>query len=148
MDGMNKVYIMGNLGADPELRIVAGGQSVLKMRVATSERFTDKDKQVQERTEWHRVTVWGRRAEGLAKILRKGARIVVEGRLHTSSYDKDGQKHYSTEIVALDVFLAGGSPARTSTGYELGDASLDAAMPPPSAANGALPRPTLPQVPF
>lgn len=107
-DGLNRVYLMGNLGADPELRMTPGGQPVLKLRMATTESYLDKNNTRQERTEWHRVTVWGKRGEGLSKILSKGDRIMVEGRIQTSSYEKDGEKRYSTEVVANNVLLAGG----------------------------------------
>ncbi|MCH2110258.1 MAG: single-stranded DNA-binding protein [Polyangiaceae bacterium] len=108
-EGLNRVILLGNLGADPELRMTSGGTAVLKLRLATSESYLDKNKQRQERTEWHRVTLWGRRAEALGKILNKGDRILIEGSLRTSSYeDRDGNKKYSTEIVANNVVLSGG----------------------------------------
>jgi len=107
-EGVNKVILVGNLGADPELRVTPGGQSVLSIRMATTESYLDASKQRQERTEWHRVSVWGKRGEGLAKILSKGDRIYVEGRLQTSKYEKNGQTMYSTDIVATNVVLCGG----------------------------------------
>jgi single-strand DNA-binding protein len=108
-DGLNRVMLLGNLGADPELRSTSGGQSVLKLRLATAESYVDRDKNRQERTEWHSVTVWGKRAEALAKFLEKGSRIFVEGKLHTSSYDdKEGVKRYRTEITATEIILCGG----------------------------------------
>jgi single-strand DNA-binding protein len=101
--------LLGNLGADSELRQTSGGQSVLKLRLATAESYLDRDKQRQERTEWHSVTVWGKRAEALAKFLQKGSRIFVEGSIRTSSYDdKEGQKRYRTEVVATNIILCGG----------------------------------------
>lgn len=108
MQGLNKCMLLGNLGADPELRMTGGGQAVLKVRLATSEQYLDKDKQRQERTEWHSVVIWGKRGEGLGKILKKGDRILVEGRLRTESWeDKDGNKRYRTEVVATEVLLQG-----------------------------------------
>ncbi len=108
-EGLNKVMLLGNLGADPELRMTSGGQAVLKLRLATSETYLDRNKQRQERTEWHSVVLWGKRAEALAKILTKGSRLFVEGGLRTSNYDdRDGNKRYKTEIVAQNVLLQGG----------------------------------------
>ena len=108
-EGMNRVLLVGNLGADPELRFTQGGQAVLNIRLATTERYLDKEKAWQERTEWHSVVVWGKRAEALAKILRKGGQIAVDGGLRTSSYDdRDGVKRYKTEIHASNVVLLGG----------------------------------------
>jgi single-strand DNA-binding protein len=108
-EGLNRVMLLGNLGADPELRMTSGGQAVLKLRLATTESYQDKDRQRQERTEWHSVVVWGRRAEALSKILSKGSRLFIEGGLRTSSYDdRDGNKRYRTEIVAKEIILAGG----------------------------------------
>jgi single-strand DNA-binding protein len=109
-EGLNRVMLLGNLGADPELRMTQGGQAVLKIRLATSETYVDKNRQRQERTEWHSVVIWGKRAEALAKILTKGSRIFVEGGLRTSTYDdRDGNKRYRTEIVASNILLQGGA---------------------------------------
>lgn len=109
-DGLNRVMLLGNLGADPELRMTPGGQAVLKLRLATSESYLDRNRVRQERTEWHSVVVWGKRAEALAKILSKGSRIFVEGGLRTSSYDdREGNKRYRTEVVANNIILAGGA---------------------------------------
>src|ERR1044072_6092502 len=97
-EGLNLVLLLGNLGADPELRMTSGGQAVLKLRLATSETYLDRNKVRQERTEWHSVVVWGKRAEALSKFLTKASRIFVEGGIRTSSYeDKEGQKRYRTE---------------------------------------------------
>jgi single-strand DNA-binding protein len=108
-EGLNRVMLLGNLGADPELRMTPSGQAVLKLRLATSETYLDKNKVRQEKTEWHSVVVWGKRAEALSKILSKGSRLFVEGGLNTSSYDdKDGNKRYKTEIKATNIILSGG----------------------------------------
>jgi single-strand DNA-binding protein len=106
-EGLNKVMLLGNLGADPELRVTAGGQAILKLRLATTETYLDRNNTRQERTEWHSVTLWGKRGEALAKFLTKGERVFVEGSLRTSSYEKDGEKRYRTEVVATNVILGG-----------------------------------------
>lgn len=122
-EGLNRVILLGNLGADPELRYTQGGQAVLNLRMATTESYLDKDKKRQEKTEWHSVVVWGARGEGLAKILKKGDRILVEGGLRTSDYEKDGVKRYKTEIHAKEVCLAGGGQkAESGGGYSRGGA--------------------------
>ncbi len=113
-EGLNRVMLLGNLGADPELRMTGGGQAVLKLRMATSESYLDRNNARQERTEWHSITIWGKRAEGLAKILTKGDRLFVEGRIETSSYEKDGEKRYRTEVVATNVVLNGSGQRQDS----------------------------------
>lgn len=106
--GYNRVQLLGNLGADPELRFTQAGGAVLSLRLATTERVKVRD-EWQDKTEWHSVTVFGARAEALAKILGKGATVFVEGSLRTSSYEaKDGSKRYKTEVVAREVVLTGG----------------------------------------
>jgi single-strand DNA-binding protein len=116
-EGLNRVMLLGNLGADPELRMTQGGQAVLKLRLATSETYVDKNRQRQERTEWHNVVIWGKRAEALAKILTKGSRIFVEGGLRTSSYDdRDGNKRYRTEVVCSNILLQGSGGGGGSRG--------------------------------
>ncbi len=114
MSGVNKVILIGRLGADPEMRTVGNGGTVTRLSIATSENWVDKDGQRQERTEWHRVVVWGRLAEICGKHLAKGRQVYVEGRLQTRSWeDQQGQKRYATEIVANTVqFL--GSPSERS----------------------------------
>lgn len=107
-EGLNRVMLFGNLGADPEYRTTSSGTGVLKLRLATTERYKDNAGAWQDRTEWHRVTVWGKRGEALSRILAKGSTIFVEGSLRTTSYDdKDGVKRYTTEISATNVLLGG-----------------------------------------
>lgn len=109
-EGMNRVMLLGNLGSDPEVRHTPSGQVVCNLRIATTERYQDRDKQWQERTDWHNVVVWGARGEALAKILSKGSTIFVEGSLRTSSYESKGEKRYKTEVIAQNVILAGSRP--------------------------------------
>lgn len=107
--GINRVTLLGNLGTDPELRWTQGGQAVLNLRLATTETFIDRNKERKERTDWHNVTLWGKRAEGLSRFLTRGSQILVEGRLQTSKYqDRDGNDRYKTEVVALNIVLTGG----------------------------------------
>ncbi|HLK92945.1 MAG TPA: single-stranded DNA-binding protein [Polyangia bacterium] len=109
MGSVNKVILIGNLGADPELKYTPSQRPLCNLRIATTEVYKDKSGQRQEKTEWHRVTVWGDQAENCNKYLAKGRSVYVEGRLQTRSYDKDGQKHYATDVVAdRVVFLGGG----------------------------------------
>ena len=116
-EGLNRVMLLGNLAADPELRYTQGGQAVLNLRLATNESYLDKDKVRREKTEWHNIVIWGKRGEALGKILSKGSSIFVEGSLHTSSFDdKEGNKRYKTEINAKEVILAGGKGGASSGG--------------------------------
>lgn len=107
-EGLNHWTGLGNLGADPDLKFTQGGTAYLRLRLATTERYLDKDKAWQEKTEWHSVTVFGKRAEALSKFLKKGSRIYVSGPLRTSEYEKDGIKRYSTEVIARQFLFAGG----------------------------------------
>jgi single-strand DNA-binding protein len=108
--GVNKVILVGHLGADPDMRYTPSGAGVCEFRLATSESWKDKNGQRQERTEWHRIVVWGKMAEICAKYLAKGRQVYIEGRIQTRSWDdKEGQKRYMTEIVANEVqFLSSG----------------------------------------
>lgn len=111
MASLNKVMIMGNLGAKPELRSTQSGTSVTTLRVATNESYTDSEGARQDKTEWHSVVVWGKTAENCEKYLDKGRTVLVEGKLQTREWeDGEGNKKYSTEIVASSVqFIGGGS---------------------------------------
>jgi len=114
-DGLNRATLLGNLGADPELRYTNSGKAVLNMRLATTESYLDANKVRQESTQWHTVTLWGKRGEALAKFLTKGSRILVEGSIRNSSYeDKDGNKRYKSEVVANNIVLCGGARAEGS----------------------------------
>ncbi len=116
--GINKVILIGNLGADPEMKYTAGGTAICKFRLATTEVFKDRDGNQQERTEWHRVVAWAKLAEICGQYLSKGKQVYVEGSLRTSSWDdQDGNKRYTTEINARDVqFLSGGAGGGSSSG--------------------------------
>ena len=113
MSGVNKVILVGNLGANPELRYTQGQQAVANLRIATTERWTDKSGQKQEATEWHRVVVWGKQAEIVGQYLTKGRQVYVEGRIRTRQWqDQQGQKRFTTEIVAQNVQMLGGRGER------------------------------------
>jgi single-strand DNA-binding protein len=116
MSGINKVILVGRLGADPEMKTVGQGQTVTRLNVATSESWMGKDGQKQEKTEWHRITVWGKLAEICGKHLSKGRQVYVEGKLQTRSWeDQQGQKKYATEVVASTVQFLGASGERTTS---------------------------------
>lgn len=113
---MNKAIICGNLGRDPESRQTKSGTAVTNLRVATTHRVKRNDTW-EDQTEWHRVVTFGKTAENCAKFLEKGRKVLIEGRIQTSSYEKDGEKRYSTEIVADTVqFLGGAKGAGSQTG--------------------------------
>jgi len=108
---VNKVIIIGNLGADPEVRTTGGGATVATLRIATSRNFTDKQGQRREDTEWHSVVVWNKLAELAQRYLQKGRKVYIEGRLQTRDWvdQQSGQKRYKTEVVAQEMtFLDGG----------------------------------------
>jgi len=111
MSGVNKVILIGNLGADPEIRYTASGTAVCRLKVATSRRYTDKQGNRQEETAWHRVDAWGKLAEICGQYLSKGRQVYIEGRLKYGSYEKDGVKHYTTDIVAENMQMLGGPGA-------------------------------------
>ena len=114
MSGVNKVILVGNLGANPEMRFTQGGQAVANLRIATTEKWTDKNGQKQEATEWHRVVVWGKQAEIVGQYLTKGRQVFIEGSIRTRQWqDQQGQKRYTTEIVARNVQMLGGRTERT-----------------------------------
>lgn len=105
---VNKVIIVGRLGADPETKTLSSGQTVANFNLATSESWMDKEGKKQEKTEWHRVVVWGRLAEICGQHLGKGRQVFVEGKLQTRSWeDQQGQKKYTTEIVANNIQFLG-----------------------------------------
>jgi len=109
MGSVNKVILVGNLGRDAELRYTPGGAPVATLNLATTEVWNDKAGQRQEKTEWHRIVLWGKSAESLNEYLVKGKQIYVEGRLQTRQWDdKDGNKRYTTEIRGDRIVLLGG----------------------------------------
>ncbi len=134
MSGVNKVILVGRLGQDPELKSVGNGQSVARLNIATSESWTGKDGQKQDRTEWHRVVVWGRQAENCAKHLAKGRQVYIEGRLQTRSWEDttSGQKKFSTEIVASTVQFLGGGATTERTGQSHSNEQFNDFGPEPS----------------
>lgn len=108
---VNKVILVGRLGQNPEVRYTPSGSAVGNFSVATSDAWTDKAGQKQEKTEWHRVVVWGKIAETCGQYLTKGRQVYIEGRLQTRQWqDKDGQTKYTTEVQAQTVQFLGGSP--------------------------------------
>lgn len=129
--GVNKVILIGNAGKDAELRFTSGGTAVAKFSLATSEKF-GKAENRQERTEWHRIVVWGKLAEFCGEWVKKGKQLYLEGRIQTRDWDdKEGKKHQTTEIVANEIRLLGGGRRDEEGGRRGGeqatydDASLD-----------------------
>lgn len=109
---VNKVILLGNLGKNPELKMTASGIPVVNFSLATSDRWKDKNSgELQEKTEWHNLVCWNKLAETASKYLTKGSSVYVEGRLQTRSWDdKEGRKHYTTEVVVNELVMIGGRP--------------------------------------
>ena len=108
MASVNKVILVGNLGADPEIRYTPSGTAVANFSLATKDRWTNKDGEKDERTEWHRIVAWARLGEICGEYLKKGSQIYIEGRLQTRSWeDRDGNKRYTTEIIAQVMQMLG-----------------------------------------
>ena len=108
MASVNKVILVGNLGAEPEVRYTPSGRAVATLRLATTEQWTGKDGEKSEKTEWHRVVAWARLGEICGEYLHKGSQVYIEGRLQTRSWeDRDGNKRYMTEIVAQNMQMLG-----------------------------------------
>jgi single-strand DNA-binding protein len=119
-NSVNKVILLGNLGADPETRFTPAGTQVVTVNLATSDNWTDKNGERRERTEWHRLVLWRRLAEIAGQYLRRGSKVYVEGKLQTRSWeDVKGQRHYMTEVVVSDLQMldAPGSPAELDLDY-------------------------------
>jgi len=117
--GVNKVILVGHLGADPEMKYTASGQAVSRFNLATSESWTDKNGQKQDRTEWHRIVVWGKLGELCSKHLSKGRQAYIEGRIQTRQWeDQQGQKRYTTEVIANTVQFLGSPNAQRSSSSE------------------------------
>jgi single-strand DNA-binding protein len=125
MASINKVILVGNLGADPETRYMPSGDAVTNIRIATTDRYKDKQSgEMKELTEWHRIAFFGKLAEIASQYLKKGASVYVEGRIRTRQWEKDGQKQYSTEIVGETMQMLGGrgdSAAEDSRGAQRAD---------------------------
>ena len=121
--GINKVILIGHLGKDPEVRYTQGGQAVATLSVATSESWLDKASgEKKERTEWHRVVLWGKAAENAGKYLTKGRQVYVDGKIQTREWqDKEGQKRFTTEIVGQEIQFLGGGTAPGAAGGSHGE---------------------------
>jgi single-strand DNA-binding protein len=138
--GINKVILIGNLGADPETRAMPSGTTVANLRIATSESWKDRQSgEQQERTEWHRVALFGRLAEVAGEYLRKGSQVYIEGSLRTRKWqDKQGNERYSTEIVANDMQMLGGrgGGAGAGAGMASGESGRERSDYPEAPAGG------------
>lgn len=131
---VNKAIIVGNITRDPELKSLPSGQQVASFSVATNEVFKGSDGQKQERTEFHNIVAWGKTAENIAQYMRKGSQIYIEGKIQTRSWEKDGEKKYRTEIVALNVQFGAkpkgeGSSPRKSEDDDWGEFNDEPAAP-------------------
>jgi single-strand DNA-binding protein len=138
---INKVILIGRLGKDPEMRFTPSGKAVTNFTLATNENWLDQSGEKQERTEWHRIVTWGKLAENCAKLLAKGKQVYVEGRIQTRSWDdKDGNKRYTTEVVANTMQMLG---PMESGSRGMGDESHDL-----GSGDGAPGSPEFDDVPF
>jgi single-strand DNA-binding protein len=134
---LNKVQLIGRLGADPETRYTQAGMQVTTFSLATNRQWTGKDGQQQEETEWHSVVTWDKLAQICSEYLVRGALVFVEGRLHTRSWEADGQKHYRTEVVASDMLMLDSRSARDQGSAP--EATNDRATAAESESNGSAP---------
>lgn len=131
MSGVNKVILIGNLGKDPELRNFEGGNVVANFSLATTEVYRDKSGNKVEQTEWHNIAMWGKLAENAGKLLRKGAKVYIEGRIKNRSWeDRDGNKKHITEIVAENFTLLSPKPGgngglQSSSDYDMSHSQPD-----------------------
>jgi len=134
--GVNKVILVGNLGADPETRYMPSGSAVTNIRIATSESWKDKTSgEQQERTEWHSIAFFGRLAEIAAEYLRKGSQVYIEGRLRTRKWqDKQGADRWSTEVIANEMQMLGSRPGAGAPAMEASGGGRPAAAPPAAPA--------------
>lgn len=137
--GLNKVMLIGHLGKDPELKYTPGGAAVATLSLATNESYKDKDGNQQEKTEWHRLVVWNKQAEIAAEYLKKGQQVFVEGKLQTRTWEKDGQKHYMTEIVVFNFQMLGRKGEGGGGAPDIPPPSDDLAPPPPQSDREDLP---------
>ena len=137
--GLNKVMLIGHLGKDPELKYTPGGAAVATLSLATNESYKDKDGNQQDKTEWHRLVVWNKQAEIAAEYLKKGQQVFVEGKLQTRSWEKDGQKHYMTEIVVLNFQMLGRKGEGGGGAPDIPPLSDELAPPPPQTDREDLP---------
>ena len=150
MGSVNKAILVGNLGRDAEMRFTAGGTPVATVSIATTERFTDRDGQKREDTQWHRIVIWGKTAESLHEYLTKGKQIYVEGRIQTRDWtDKEGKQQRTTEIRADRIVLlggggGGGGEARAARSRE----RFDAEQPVEATAGGVVDAPHDDDIPF
>lgn len=143
--GVNKVTLIGNLGADPEVRYTANGSAVANIRLATAESWRDKESgEQQERTEWHRVVFFSRLAEIVGEYLKKGSQVYIEGRLQTRKWqDRDGNDRYTTEIVANEMQMLGGRGGGAGGGDSDSDGAGSSQSRPPAAAAGGSTEPPM-----
>ncbi len=126
MAGVNKVILIGNLGADPEIRYTPSGVAVANFRLATGETRTNKDGQKETKTEWHRIVAFGKLAEICGEYLAKGRQVYIEGRIQTRSWDdRDGNKRYTTEIVANNMQMLGGPGGKGESSPDSGTAETE-----------------------
>jgi len=120
--GVNKVILIGNLGNDPDMRSTQGGTTIATLSVATSTSRKDRDGNWQEKTEWHRVKIFGKTADTARMYLSKGSQVYIEGHLEYGSYEKDGVKHYTTDIICDDMQMLGGRGGEGGGGSQRGGA--------------------------
>lgn len=118
MASLNKVILIGNLGGEPELRKTQGGTPVTSFSIATTEKFTDKQGNRQEQTEWHNIVLWNKQAEIASQYLHKGSSVCVEGKITTRSWENNGQKHYKTEIIASNFTMLGSKQQGQQGSYQ------------------------------
>ena len=137
MSGVNKVILVGNLGADPQIRYTPQGTAVANFSLATTERFNNKNGERESRTEWHRIIAWGRLAEICNEYLKKGKQVYIEGRIQTRQWDdKDGNKRTTTEIVANNMVMLGRAGDAGDVGAQEFQADEEATQEAPAASAG------------